>query len=169
MVKCGTGFTTDSLHFSEEVFVIVGFMDAAWPRDEDEIDAFVAAFEEGTLPKVRWTHAAHLLTGACYVHCYGEADATDRMRRNVSAYNVAVGGQNTDTGGYHETITVFWIKVLAGFLREHPAMARAEFTRLAVDEFAGQKDYFRRYYDFDVVKSVEARRVWVAPGLVRLD
>jgi hypothetical protein len=144
-------------------------MDGALPRNEDEIDTFVAAFESGTLPKARWTHAAHLLTGACYVHSYGESDAIDRMRRKVSAYNVAVGGQNTETGGYHETITVFWIKVLAKFLREHPVMTRAEFARLAVGEFAEQRDYFRRYYEFDVVKSTEARRVWVAPGLQRLD
>ena len=36
------------------------------PATEIEIDEFLAAFESGTLPKKRWTHAAHLLAGACY-------------------------------------------------------------------------------------------------------
>ena len=44
------------------------------------IDVFIAAFEDGTLPKSRWTHAAHILTGSCYVHAFGERAALDRMR-----------------------------------------------------------------------------------------
>ena len=36
----------------------------------------------------------------------------------VGRYNEAVGGKNTETSGYHETITVFWIK------RAGPAAAR---------------------------------------------
>jgi len=88
-------------------------MPPSLPITEPEIDAFIAAFEAGTLPKEQWTHAAHILTGACYVHALGEAAAIDRMRDRVSAFNLAVGGQNTPTSGYHETVTVFWIKLLA--------------------------------------------------------
>ena len=143
-------------------------MDDPLPHDEAGIDAFIAAFEDGTLPKSRWTHAAHILTGSCYVHSFGEHAALDRMRARVSAYNVAVGGQNTPTSGYHETVTVLWIKILAGFRREHPALARARFATLAVEHFAGQKDILRRYYDFDVVASQEARRAWLPPTLLPL-
>ena len=73
----------------------------ALPVTELEIDVFLAAFEGCTLPKERWTHAAHLLTGACYVHALGEAGAIDRMRLCVRRYNEAVGGKNTETSGYH--------------------------------------------------------------------
>ncbi len=139
------------------------------PRNEGEIDAFVGAFEGCTLPKEQWTHGAHLLTGAWYVHRYGADDALERMRRNVRAYNVSVGGKNTETSGYHETITVFWIKLLAGLRLEVQEMARAEFAGLAVERFAEDKGILGRYYDFDVLQSVEARREWVAPTLARLD
>jgi hypothetical protein len=138
------------------------------PHDESGIDAFIAAFEDGTLPKSRWTHAAHILTGASYVHAFGEHAALDRMRSNVTAYNVAVGGQNTSTSGYHETITVLWIKILTGFRREHLTLERAPFAVLAVEHFARQKDILRRYYDFDIVASSEARRVWYPPTLLPL-
>jgi hypothetical protein len=141
----------------------------ALPVTELEIDAFLAAFEGGTLPKARWTHSAHLLTGACYVHAFGEAEAIDRMRVCVRRYNEAVGGKNTETSGYHETITVAWIKLLAGLLRESGSMERAAFAALAVERFERQRDIFRRYYDFDLVGSVEARRVWVAPTLEPFD
>ena len=84
------------------------------PETEEEIDAFIAAFEGCTLPKERWTHGAHLLTGACYVHALGQAGAIEKMRECVKRYNVSVGGKNTETSGYHETITVAWIKLLDG-------------------------------------------------------
>jgi hypothetical protein len=34
---------------------------------------------------------------------------------------------------------------------------------LAVDHFVGQRDILGRYYDYDVVGSVEARKRWVPP------
>ena len=139
------------------------------PKTESEIDAFLAAFEGDTLPKERWTHGAHLLTGACYVHGLGEAAAIDRMRLCVSRYNEAVGGKNTDTSGYHETITIAWIKLLARLLRQSKPIERAPFAALAVECFAGDRDIFRRYYAFDLVKSVEARRSWIPPTLATFD
>ena len=139
------------------------------PKTEAEIDEFLSAFEGGTLPKGRWTHGAHLLTGACYVHTLGEAAATDKMRSCVRRYNVAVGGENTETSGYHETITVMWIKLLTNLLRESQPIGRAEFARLAVERFESDRKILRRYYDFDVVNSLEARKWWVPPTLAPLD
>jgi hypothetical protein len=139
------------------------------PVTEQEIDAFIAGFEAGSLPKECWTHGAHLLTGACYVHALGEAAAIDKMRLCVSRYNEAVGGKNTESSGYHETITIAWIKVLAGLLRQSRPMARAHFAALAVQRFAGDKGYLTRFYDFDLVNSVEARRTWIPPTIASFD
>ena len=139
------------------------------PATEQEIDEFIAAFEAGTLPKTRWTHGAHLLTGACYVHALGEAAATDKMRLCVKRYNEAVDGKNTETSGYHETITVAWIKLLARLLRESAPIERAAFAELALRRFEADRSIFSRYYDFDLVGSVEARRTWVAPTLASFD
>ena len=148
------------------------------PHTEPEIDVFLAAFEAGTLPKERWNHAAHLLTGACYVYTLGEAHATARMRERVSAYNHAVGGQNTPTSGYHETVTVFWIKLLTRFLATTqpgaPCLAsetwegpltRSKFAHLAVAEFSARRNIYADYYDFDILASTEARRIWIPPNL----
>jgi hypothetical protein len=139
------------------------------PSTELEIDEFLAAFEGCILPKARWTHGAHLLTGACYVHSLGQAAAIEKMRVCVKRYNESVGGKNAETSGYHETITVAWIKLLDGLLRESGPMERAAFARLAVERFEGDKEIFQRYYDFDLVGSAEARRSWVEPTLGRLD
>ena len=140
------------------------------PETEEEIDVWLAGFEAGTLAKERFgSHAGHVFTGACYVHRHGEAETMDLMRERVKAFNVAVGGQNTATAGYHETITVFWVKVLAGFRGEFGAITRAEFARAAVERFGGRRDLLKEFYGFDVVASEEARRVWIAPELRSLE
>ena len=139
------------------------------PITEPEIDDFLAAFEGCTLPKSEWTHAAHLLTGACYVHALGYEAALARMRQCVRRYNESVGGKNTETSGYHETITVMWIRLLDGLWREAGEMERAEFAALAVERFAARRDVFREYYDFDVVGSTEARLRWVEPTLKAIE
>ncbi|MBS1801032.1 MAG: hypothetical protein JSS95_14555 [Acidobacteria bacterium] len=139
------------------------------PVTEREIDGFIAAFEGCTLPKEEWTHAAHLLTGACYVHVMGREPALDRMRECVRRYNVSVGGKNTETSGYHETITVMWIRLLDGLRQVAGPMERAAFAALAVERFEPRRAIFREYYDFDVVGSTEARLRWVEPTLKPLD
>jgi hypothetical protein len=139
------------------------------PVTEQEIDAFLAEFEAGRLPKARWTHGAHLLTGACYLHALGEAAAIDKMRLCVKRHNESVGTANSDTGGYHETITIAWIKLLAGLLQEAGPMERAAFAALAVERFVNDRGIFSRYYDFNLPGSLEARRAWVAPTLASFD
>ena len=139
------------------------------PVTESEIDVFLAAFEGCTLPKEEWTHAAHLLTGACYVHAMGREPALNRMRECVRRYNVSVGGKNTETSGYHETITVMWVRLLDRLRQEVGAIERAQFAALAVERFEPRRAVFREYYDFDVVASTEARLRWVEPTLKRLD
>jgi hypothetical protein len=138
---------------------------ATRPPSELELDAFLAAFEAGTLPKEEFTHAGHLTAGACYVHMLDEARAIDHMRFCVRRFNEAVGGKNTDTGGYHETITVFWIKTLASLRALHPELGRADFAAHAVEAYHDRRDLFRDFYDFDVLASVEARRRWVEPSV----
>jgi len=135
------------------------------PTTEPEIDAFLEAFESGTLPKARWTHAAHIFTGACYVHRLGEPAALERMCHAIPRYNEAVGGKNTETSGYHETVTVFWIKLLHQFRLAQPTdITRGAFATLAVERLAPRRDLFTLFYDFDVVAYTEARRTWIEPN-----
>jgi hypothetical protein len=121
-------------------------------------------FENGTFPKDQWNHAAHLRVVGCYLVALPRAEALDRMRRGVSKYNEAVGGKNTEDSGYHETLTCFWVEVAGAFL-DGSQGSESEKIQALVDEFGPQRDLFQQYYSFDVVKSREARRVWIPPDL----
>ena len=72
------------------------------------LDDFLAAWEAGTLPHSQWTHAAHVAVAACYAFDLTPADALLRTRRGIIHFNNCVGTPNTDTRGYHETLTRLW-------------------------------------------------------------
>lgn len=129
---------------------------------DETFQAFVTAWEQGTLPHAAWSHAAHVSIGACYAVRHGR-DALAKLRDGILRYNDAVGTANTATSGYHETLTRFWADVIAeavtGFGNEREAACHA------VARFGHDRDLPRRSYSFDVVRSIEARRVWMAPDL----
>lgn len=140
------------------------------PSNEAELDEFLRGFEEGTYPAKQWTHAAHLAMAGGYLTRMSADEALQFLRERIAAYNVAQGGMNTDSSGYHESLTVFWIKLVAAHLAGlDPAMSRVDKVRSVVETFAPRRDIFREYWSFDVVKSVEARRSWVPPDLRALE
>jgi hypothetical protein len=128
----------------------------------EALEKFVAAWEAGLLPKARWTHAAHVAVGAYYKVKY-PATAFERMRTGIIRHNEAVGTLNSDTSGYHETITRLWTMVIAKVVEEidDPWAAACK----AVERFGEVRDLHRLYYSFDIVRSVEARRTWMPPDL----
>ena len=133
---------------------------------EESLTAFLKSFERGTWPNSDWNHAAHVAVAACYLFEYPNEDAAIRMRRGILHYNHCVGTVNSDHSGYHETITLFWLAVVKARLQDlEDSLPRVEAVRLLVSELAPQRDLFREYYSFDVVRSVEARRTWIAPDL----
>jgi len=133
-------------------------------ESEVALSEFLECFERGTWPKPDWNHAAHIAVAGCYLIGYSDEEAADRARRGIRHYNQCAGTINSDHSGYHETLTLFWLALVKARLRlMEPATARIEVVRILVAEFEPQRDVFRDYYSFDVVRSVEARRSWVPP------
>jgi len=129
---------------------------------EEALSQFLDCFERGTWPKPEWTHAAHIAVAGCYLIGYSDEEAADLARSGIQHYNQCVGTINSDHSGYHETLTLFWLALVRARLRQLEAgTARIDTVRMLVAEFALQRDLFREYYTFDVVRSVEARRSWV--------
>jgi hypothetical protein len=128
-------------------------------------DLLTRAFCDCSLPKMEWTHEAHLRVGLWHLLRYTPEEATDRLRNGIRRYNVACGVANTDSSGYHETITRFYIHVIAKFL------ASAERSQ-SVDELAkelirecGDKGLPLRHWSRALLYSAEARLGWVEPDL----
>jgi hypothetical protein len=122
---------------------------------------FIHAWESHRLPKQSWNHAAHVAVGAGYAVRFQD-EALHHLRTGIKAYNLATGGDNTSTSGYHETLTRFWLETIQAELA-HP-ISEWEAANHIVKMFGHRRDFFKSFYDFDVVNSVEARRQWIAPN-----
>ncbi|QDV35569.1 hypothetical protein [Tautonia plasticadhaerens] len=126
-----------------------------------EIEALVRSFEELTLPRARWTHRAHLVAALWYLRRYPREDATRRIREGIKAFNARHGVGS----GYHETVTLAWVAVVARFLTEHDRGQPLPTLTAALLEACGGKDHLLVYYTEGVLMSEEARRTWVPPDL----
>jgi hypothetical protein len=83
----------------------------------------------------------------------------------IRAYNEAVGTANTDTSGYHETLTQLYIRGVRHFLVtcDTPGLL-AKVNALLVSEMA-PRDWPLRFYSRDRLFSLEARRGWIEPDI----
>jgi hypothetical protein len=136
----------------------------------DNLDGFVERFAACTLRREEWTHEAHLAVGSWHVDRYGADEALTRLRAGIRRLNESLGGANTETAGYHETITCAYVRLLAECLARYPAgLPLAE--RVA-DILAGpmaDRHILDRFYSRDRLMSALGRAEWIEPDVAPLD
>lgn len=132
---------------------------------EQEIIALVESFKNGTLPAALWTHQAHLVTGLWFHYHYTADEAICYLRSGIISYNISSGGENTPQKGYHETITIFWCKILRHFLITNPTLSLVDACNRFLESEWSSKDLPMQYYTRDVLFSTGARAMWVKPDI----
>ncbi|HEX8257684.1 MAG TPA: hypothetical protein VF589_08615 [Allosphingosinicella sp.] len=133
-------------------------------------DAAVRRIGEGliacSLTRPDWTHEAHL--AAClYILTERPDIAPERdLPGLIRRFNESVGGVNSDTEGYHETITQLYIKGVRAFLaRTDATLPLATKVNLLLRAEEGRRDWPLRFYSAERLFSKEARLGWVEPDL----
>jgi len=135
---------------------------------EDELEAVVRGFESCATPPAEFTHAAHLVVALCYLRGsrLAVAQAAARMRAGLYRY---LDHNGVDRQKYNETITLFWLKRVRGFLdRTDAARPLAELANEML-ELCGDAKLVNDYYSKERLFSEEARAAWVEPDLKLLD
>jgi hypothetical protein len=127
----------------------------------------VEQFEAATLPSWAWTHEAHLITGLSILSRFGIDNAPTEMKKRLFKYNEAVGKINSDTSGYHETVTFFWLEAVWERLSVD---GKVNFDQATLDALLSNIDLanrnlFLKSYSDKLILSVEARRKYVKPDL----
>jgi hypothetical protein len=125
-------------------------------------DEFRAAFENLTLPRGEWTHAAHVRLAFLYLRSMPADDALATIRERITAFNYAHGNRI----GYHETVTAVFVRLIAHALAD---LADTDFAGLGAarpDLF--EPDLLLRYYSRERLYSPEARARFVSPDVAAL-
>lgn len=135
---------------------------------DDSIRWLAGAMLGCTLPKVEWTHEAHLATCAWMVlerpDLLPERDLPGFIRR----YNEAVGGTNDSTQGYHETITQTFIVGVRRSLARNASGSLCERVNALLRDPEGRRDWPLSFYSRELLFSAEARLRWASPDLANL-
>ena len=118
-----------------------------------------------TLPKHQWTHHAHLRAGLWHVMEHGPIAALELLRARISTYNQSVGTANTDTSGYHETITRFYVIVIERFLSTADRSLDLDALAEQLIAACGDRRLPLHHYSESRLFSPVARRSWVEPDL----
>lgn len=136
-------------------------------------DDAVAHVAEGllacTLPRDEWTHEAHLAATTYLLLKRPDIDLDKDLPGIIRRFNESVGGVNSDTEGYHETITRVFLAGVRLFLSE---VDTKEPVHELVNELLlspmGRRDWPLRFYSRERLFSVEARRNFVPPDIAAL-
>jgi hypothetical protein len=130
-----------------------------------DIDRIGHGLLNRTLPKSEWTHAAHFAAALWILATRQDIDAPRDMPALIRAYNEATGVANTDTGGYHETITQASLRAASAFLAAAPTQPLYATCNALMASPLGHPDWLLEYWSRPVLFSPEARRQWRAPDI----
>lgn len=122
-----------------------------------------------TLKREEWTHEAHLAATTYLLLKHPEIDLEKELPGLIRRYNESVGGVNSDSEGYHETITRVFLHGIRLFLSEAEL---GDPLHEVVNELLlspmGRRDWPFRFYSRDHLLSTAARRAFVLPDVAAL-
>jgi hypothetical protein len=136
-------------------------------------DAEIEHLGEGliarTLKREEWTHEAHLAATTYLLLRRPDVDLDKQLPDIICRFNESVGGVNSDSEGYHESIKRVFLRGVRLFLAEaDPKEPLHELVNELLLSPMGRRDWPLRFYSPTVLFSVEARRDFVAPDLAAL-
>ena len=138
-------------------------------QDDAEITRIGEGLLARTVPRPDWTHEAHLAATTYLLTRRPDVDIDAELPGIIRGYNESVGGVNSDSEGYHETITRLFLHGVRLFLSEADG---DEPLHELVNELLlspmGRRDWPLRFYSAERLFSVEARRKFVPPDIAAL-
>jgi hypothetical protein len=138
-------------------------------RSGAEIEHIGKGLIARTLLRPEWTHEAHLAATTYLLLRRPDVDVDKQLPGIIRRFNESVGGVNSATEGYHETITRMFLHGIRLFLAE--ADLDEPLHELVNDLLVspmGRRDWPLRFYSAERLFSVEARRHFVPPDIAPL-
>ena len=136
-------------------------------------DAEIEHLGEGllacSLRREEWTHEAHLAATTYLLLRRPDIDLDRQLPGLIRRFNESVGGVNSDSEGYHETITRVFLRGVHLFLGEADVDEPLhELVNELLRSPMGRRDWPLCFYSRERLTSVEARRTFIPPDLAAL-
>jgi hypothetical protein len=136
-------------------------------KTEQEIDNVIEQFEAGTIDREAWGHPEHLIVAYRYSQGADFETAYQRMKAGIFNLLKAFEVDLTKAMPYHETMTVFWLRVVFSFANTPSDESLVERTHKMIKKF--DKHYPGKFYSKELLLSNKARSEFVEPDLESFD
>jgi hypothetical protein len=129
---------------------------------ESEVKAVVTGFETCQTDKTAFPHMDHLTVAAYYLQTSDVPAAIDRMRDALFRF---IDHHGVERSKYHETITCFWVEMVARELSAMTdGMTLVEQCNRVIESLSDKEHAFI-YYSPELLSSDQARATFVNPDL----
>jgi hypothetical protein len=131
--------------------------------DEQLLDGFRRA----AVAPADWTHRAHIRIAWLHLTRLPFDEALGAVRAGIKALNAANAVEDGPTSGYHETVTVAWLRIVASTIRHHP---RGDTSDAFCDgnPHLLSRTVLRLFYSKEQILSPQAKAKFVEPDLTAL-
>lgn len=143
---------------------IAGLLPMSQITSDTDIDRIGLGVLQRSLPKSEWTHAAHF-AAAFWLLRHPSLDAFRDLPGLIRTYNEATGVPNTDSSGYHETITLASLRAARAWLATHCDQPLWQALQSLLVSQYGKSDWLLTYWSKPLLFSTTARRTWMEPDL----
>jgi hypothetical protein len=131
----------------------------------DEVSVLIQDFEALRVSKAQWTHEAHLAAGLWYLWHLGYEGALSELRNRIRIHNTSVGTPNSDSSGYHETLTrLYLVEIANQSLPKSRGDFESALARVMSSPLASS-NWPLSYYTKERLFSTQARKEWCEPDL----
>ena len=136
---------------------------------EADIERIAAGVLDLTHPYAEWTHAAHFAAALWLLRHLDVLRGNGGMGTIIRRYNSSAGVPNTDTQGYHATITEASLRGALGVLTEAgPDAPLAQVLAALLASPLGGSRWLLAYWSEERLMSAAARRAWINPDRAAL-
>lgn len=121
-------------------------------------------FDSGELPYDAWSHRLHVRLAYLFIRRYALSEALVQFRVGIRAYNAAHEVPDSLTSGYHETLTVAWLRLISARAGGVPEPTDSESFCNMHPELLNRA-LLRKFYSPERITSQKAKREFVEPDL----
>lgn len=129
-------------------------------KTDDEIRALVSAFEACSFHPSEFRHYQHLTVALWYVWHLSPDEAIAKMTTGIRRLAETYGKM-----GYHETVTLFWLRIVSNFVAAHRPKTSLTAIANALIDSCNDKDLIGQFYSPELLATDKAKTEWVEPDL----
>ena len=129
---------------------------------KSEIEKVVSDFETCRTHKDDFHHTQHLVVAIVYLESLSLQAAVKKLRESLLQF---LGHHSIDNQKYNETLTVFWLEMVALELKQLPEDSTLVDRCNSVIEVLDNPKLALEYYSDEVLWSEQARKAFVDPDL----